>query len=247
MHEQSLHNWRAQQGRMGQLTNYYGWIASVMRPHFRPGRLLDAGCGAGNLLAVVAGEFSEVVGVDFAAGNVELAAQRFHTVRHVTIRQFDLADDDIVQLGPGSFDTIVSSDVMEHLEDDQRFIRRMSELLVPGGRLIIKVPALPLLYGSIDINSGHYRRYTVPRMGRLLSAAGLHIRRNGYMNMPGALLYFLRCRIQRRSSEFSATVSGDSFSVYNRIMPYLAMFERIVAPPFGLSVVAASEKSAREA
>lgn len=241
MQDQQFHNWQAQQGRMSQLTSYYAWTAANMRPHFRPGRVLDAGCGSGTLLAVVADEFSELVGVDFAEDNVREALQRFAGWPNVAISQVDLARDDVARLGAGSFDTVLTTDVMEHIQDDRQFVRRMASLLVPGGRLIIKVPALPVLYGSIDEASGHFRRYNRPMMRERLESAGLAVRHVGYMNLPGALLYFVRCRLQKRRSEFSATVSGG-ISRYNSIMPLLAAAERVVPPPFGLSLIAAAEK-----
>jgi 2-polyprenyl-3-methyl-5-hydroxy-6-metoxy-1,4-benzoquinol methylase len=243
MADATAHDWQAQQGRMRQLTAYYGWTASNMRPHFRPGRLLDAGCGAGSLLQQIAGEFTEVVGVDYAPSNVEQARAALAAFPHVQILQFDLAQPSFEALGLNSFDTVVSADVIEHIRDDDRFAANIAAILKPGGRVIIKTPAHPSLYGSIDEASEHYRRYTRAMMRERLERAGLVVRDIRYMNMLGAVLYFYRCRIQKHRSEFSATVGKQrNFTLLNQIVPLLRTIERAVPPPFGLSVVAAAEK-----
>ena len=58
------------------------------------------------------------------------------------------------------------SNVLEHIEDDAAAVRRFRSVLPEGGRLVILVPALPALYGSIDEAIGHFRRYTPGVSGR---------------------------------------------------------------------------------
>ncbi len=48
---------------------------------------------------------------------------------------------------------------MEHIEDDEQFLHNAHRALVPGGTLLLFVPALPWLYGAMDREFGHCRRY----------------------------------------------------------------------------------------
>ena len=54
-----------------------------------------------------------------------------------------------------------------------RALRAMASLLVPGGVIVLLVPAFPALYGPIDRNLGHYRRYTLDSLTRLAAADGI--------------------------------------------------------------------------
>jgi 2-polyprenyl-3-methyl-5-hydroxy-6-metoxy-1,4-benzoquinol methylase len=58
------------------------------------------------------------------------------------------------------FDTIIYIDVLEHIEDDKKEMKRACELLQPNGHLIILSPAYNFLFSPFDKAIGHYRRYT---------------------------------------------------------------------------------------
>lgn len=58
------------------------------------------------------------------------------------------------------YETIYSINVLEHIENDAATATQLIQHLLPGGRLIIYVPAFPVLYSSLDQKIGHHRRYT---------------------------------------------------------------------------------------
>lgn len=64
-------------------------------------------------------------------------------------------------------------DVVEHIEDDERFLRHLHDLLVLGGMLYLTVPAYNFLWSSADVSAGHFRRYSLRGLRRKLKAAGL--------------------------------------------------------------------------
>src|SRR5262249_57997494 len=104
-----------------------------------------------------------VVGIDPEPSYIALAEQRARACG---------ADRCIFELssiesyaGPGGFDCAVSTDVLEHIEDDRAAFAKLASLVRPGGLVLLALPAVPWLYGYHDGLLGPYRRYSqrVPR------------------------------------------------------------------------------------
>src|SRR5205809_802920 len=81
---------------------------------------------------------------------------------------------------------IVCFNVLEHIDDDVSTLRRLRELLAPGGALLLLVPAHPTLFGPIDTAFGHYRRYGKQELRRKLRAAGFEPGVLRHVNPVGA-------------------------------------------------------------
>lgn len=158
----------------------------------RGGRVLDIGCGSGGLLSLLQQQGHSVCGVEPNDELVSLA-NKLHPELHVV--QGTGADLDRVT---GSFDAITIIDVLEHIEDDREQLRRIWDRLVPGGQLVVLVPAFPLLYGERDRNNGHFRRYTSRELIGKLREIGFEPRRQRYWNALGFLPYLISERLLRR-------------------------------------------------
>ncbi|TLY26792.1 MAG: methyltransferase domain-containing protein [Nitrospirae bacterium] len=96
-----------------------------------------------------------------------------------------------LQLSPQRFDTIVLINVLEHIQQDQEFIRVVYRSLVPGGTFIVFVPALPWLYSAFDKAVGHHRRYEKNRLRWLLQAEGFEVIKAKYMDLGGVLPWYM--------------------------------------------------------
>jgi 2-polyprenyl-3-methyl-5-hydroxy-6-metoxy-1,4-benzoquinol methylase len=148
--------------------NYLQWIADRCRPHLGQ-RVLEVGAGTGSITARYA-EGREVLAVERADWCIKEMERRFASSPNVTVRHADLAalaDEGL------RFDSVVLLNVLEHIEDDVAALESLRRLLVPGGRVVLYVPALNGLYGPFDRKAGHYRRYAPWRMRQVLAAAGL--------------------------------------------------------------------------
>ncbi|NIM10830.1 MAG: methyltransferase domain-containing protein [Candidatus Aminicenantes bacterium] len=66
-------------------------------------------------------------------------------------------------------------DVIEHIEDDERFLKSVFHLLKPRGRLYITVPAFNFLWSEEDEYAGHFRRYTIKSLRKMLVEIGFHV------------------------------------------------------------------------
>jgi len=141
----------------------------------RPLALLDAGCGTGGNLGPLAA-FGRAAGID-----VSEEALRFCRIRGVPAARAGLL---ALPFPDAVFDCVTSFDVIYHawVEDDRAALHEMARVLRPGGLLLLRVPALRLLWGAHDraVHSRH--RYTRPEVRALLEGGGLQVLRASYCN-----------------------------------------------------------------
>lgn len=132
-----------------------------------PGRLLDMACGVGygtRLLADRVDGADCVLGVDLSQAAIDYARQRYGAAR-VEYRVGDaLAFEDAE-----GFDTIVSLETIEHVDDPDALLGRLAALLRPGGLLVTSVPTTP----SVDVNPHHRHDFSERSFRRLLARRGL--------------------------------------------------------------------------
>ena len=76
---------------------------------------------------------------------------------------------------PGSLPAVGMFDVLEHIQEQDTFLRQIQALLAPRGRLYLTVPAYNLLWSADDDYAGHYRRYTPGSLRAVLNAAGFRV------------------------------------------------------------------------
>lgn len=229
------------QGRMGQLNNYYRWILGNFRPYVGL-RVWDAGAGVGHVSSQLVAEADFLLATEYGDENLRWLHYMFDAEKHVDVRFCDLLDDSAANFESMRLDTVINLDVLEHLEHAEVALRIFHRNLISGGCLLVKVPAHPFLYGTMDEASLHFRRYTKAGLRSILEEAGFIVERISYMNMAAVLPYFIKGRILRRQGNFSRTVSMSRLGFYNRMMPWFEWFERIVSPRFGLSLYAVARK-----
>ena len=129
-------------------------------------------------------------------------------------------------------DTIIAVNVLEHVEKDLEFLRAAHTGLVPGGKLLILVPALPAIFGSLDRAFDHYRRYTRPVLRSALVKAGFEIDDLYYLNGIGVAAWFVAGRVLGRT-----TLGRNQVRFYDRwVIPWLSRVEKIIHPPVGQSL-----------
>ncbi|MDQ3045523.1 MAG: class I SAM-dependent methyltransferase, partial [Chloroflexota bacterium] len=136
------------------------------------------------------------------------------------------------------FDAVVAVNVLEHVEDDTAFLRAAYDALLPGGALLLFVPALPNLFGTLDTAFGHHRRYSKSTLKDRITAAGFEDYSLRYVNGPGTLVWLLAGRVFRRKTLYE---HGARF--YDRwIMPVITRVERNWEPPVGQSILVVAHK-----
>jgi SAM-dependent methyltransferase len=141
-------------------------------------------------------------------------------------------------LAPGSFDVAVMVNVLEHVEDDVALLRTLHALLRPGGTLVLFVPALSWLYGSLDRLVGHKRRYSRATLGSVVRRADFEVETLRYFDVLGVVPWFIAGRVLRQGA-FDARAAG----LYDRVaVPLGVVVERHLSPPLGKNVVCTSRR-----
>ncbi len=106
---------------------------------------------------------------------------------------------------PGSLPAVGLFDVVEHIEDDDAFLRHIHGLLQPDGRVYLTVPAFQWLWSQEDVHAGHFRRYTLGEMSGLLRRCGFEVEFASYffrfLPLSIALLRALPYRLGLRRDE----------------------------------------------
>lgn len=215
-------------------------LLRLVAGYVRGERVLDIGCGSGGLLSLLQQQGHSTSGVEPNADLVSLANTLHPELRIV---QGTGADLDRVT---GSFDTITIIDVLEHIEDDREQLRRIWDRLVPGGQLVVLVPAFPLLYGERDRNNGHFRRYTSRELIGKLREIGFEPVQQRYWNVLGFLPYLISERLLQRelNTELRTNRPKNWFQKLT-IRLFHAWFRGIenrVSFGFGLSFLCVAEK-----
>lgn len=141
-------------------------------------------------------------------------------------------------LAENSFDCVVMVNVLEHIERDLEELMRIEKLLVPGGHLLLFVPAIPWLYGSLDREFGHWRRYEKSQLSVLVERAGLEVVRVTYFDSLGVLPWWVVNRVLR-SKELNSTIS----SLYDRIgVPFSRILDLILGQWIGKNLALIGRK-----
>ncbi|MDE2867143.1 MAG: class I SAM-dependent methyltransferase [Chloroflexota bacterium] len=216
--------------------NYHAWMYSQVED-FVGSNVLEVGAGSGNLTQFLVGR-TEVTALDESRAALEVALRR---VGNVGLKTFvaDFADSAAVgDLAQRGFDTILSTNVLEHIEDDLVAITNMHEILkLTRGCALLIVPAHERLFGSLDRAAGHYRRYSRVELISLVQQAGFTIRRARYVNLLGAIAWYVNGSILRTKDLNAGSVNAQA-RLFDRIaVPVLRALESVASPPFGQSLV----------
>ncbi|HLF74180.1 MAG TPA: class I SAM-dependent methyltransferase [Anaerolineales bacterium] len=167
-------------------------IDELIRPHLRAGsRLLEIGCGAGNLLLQAAVRGSYPVALDLAMQSLTFVRSRLQQARCGPEAPGGFACTqavgELLPLADESFDCALLSEVIEHLEAPQTTLREAQRVLRPGGRLLVTTPNYrslwPLMEWMVDrlnmapkmAGEQHITRFQPASLQRLLAGSGLDI------------------------------------------------------------------------
>ena len=222
--------------RMARLGVYNKWLHDQFDA-FLGRRVLEVGSGVGNQTRYFV-ERDRVIASDIEPHYVnELKAtvgQRSN-VRVASFR-FPLSDTDRADLAAEKIDSIVCMNVLEHIEHDRETLQDFAKVLPDGGHLVLLVPAMPSIYGTLDKHLDHFRRYDREPLRQLLTEAGFDVQTLRYLNQPGVFGWWLNSRVLKRR-----IIPRGQVGAVKWIMPWLRAESRR-SPSFGMSLLALAKR-----
>jgi SAM-dependent methyltransferase len=198
-------------------------------------RILDIGTSTGtNLRLLRELGYRRVTGLDVSAEAIRYCEEKgLGPVRQGDIGALPFAAD--------SFDLILATDIIEHVDDDRQALAEIARVLAPGGAVLITVPTFPALWGLQDRVARHKRRYRLRPLTGLIERSGLLLQRRYYFNY---LLFAPIWAARRLIDRFGVTLrsEGDINSpLLNRLLTMVFALDIATAPllrpPFGVSAL----------
>jgi SAM-dependent methyltransferase len=218
-------------------------IAGIFKDIPRSASILDIGCSSGMLLGMLRDMgFTSMSGIDVSETGVELARRRGFSKCYVM-------DGTEPTFLPESFDAIISSDSIEHMEHDLTALRHWYRLLRPGGMLVVFAPAYKWLWSSHDVVNHHFRRYTRSELAEKTAVAGFNIARSGYWNsvlLPAVAVARKAKMLLKLDKETHTDLLRPLPGPINNTLKWLLRAENWLArranPPFGVSAFIIAHK-----
>ncbi len=221
----------------------------------RPGdRVLDVGSGFGRHVYECARRGAHVVALDHAADEVvhtrDTLAAMVETGEITADKLIGVLRGDATRLPfpDASFDVVITSEVLEHIQDDVRAIAEMVRVLRPGGRFAATVPAwLPETinwklsdeYHAPKSAGGHVRIYTAVELSAKLRSAGLDVDGRHRAHALHSPYWWLKCAVGPSNDDHPAVARYRQFLEWDIIEQPTStrIAERVLAPVLGKSSV----------
>ncbi len=199
--------------------------------------ILEIGSAIGNISKFLAHLNKNLILTDINENYLEYLRHRFIGNPKVRIILHDLLSTDLSDILPSKIDTVVCINVLEHIKDEHKSLENIYKILYKNGRLILIVPALKILYGSLDEKISHFRRYGKDELVKKLEGENFRIEKIYYYNFISTIGWFVNGRILKRK-----LMSSTQVKILDRLIPFFAEIEKRVKIPFGLSLIAICKK-----
>jgi len=225
--------------------NYQKWMYESVQSHLGS-RILELGSGIGNLstwlptkeilvLSDVESQFIEHL------NGVELLKNE-----RTKIIQLDLSKPIADQVSHFQLDTIVSFNVMEHIEDDFASLKEQVQILKKSSskgvkRVVIFAPAFQFAYGELDVVFKHHRRYSIGNLRKHFADIDPTIKVSArYFNLLSILPWIVQGRIMK-----SKEITPKQIKLIESIIPFWKSIDQLLTGimrfPLGQSVICVAE------
>jgi SAM-dependent methyltransferase len=189
---------------MQEAVNYNRYLLDTVRKHAPThGKVLDFGAGGGQFAAPLS-----QLKMDLTALEPDHLLQE--CLRAKGLRAVGSTNE----ISDASFDYIYTLNVLEHIDDDAAALRSLYAKLTPRGKLLIYVPAFPILYTSMDAKVGHVRRYTREALVARVRAAGFQVERVAYADSIG----FFATLLFKLVGNKDGNMSLNALKLYDRLV-----------------------------
>ncbi|MEN7547926.1 class I SAM-dependent methyltransferase [Rapidithrix thailandica] len=206
--------------------------------------LLDIGCAGGPLLIELENRgFHNLTGIDVSAPAIQLAQKR-------GLKNVQVMDGAKLAFENDSFDLIIASDVLEHIQDEEKALHEWFRVLRPGGWLLVFVPAYNFLWSAHDEANQHYRRYTLTSLQNALKKQAWTKQKKAYWNftlfLPVLFVRMAQNLVRSTSSSGEHNLKKPSAWINKLLFQLLKIENKLlkwINYPFGVSVFCLCQKN----
>jgi glycosyltransferase involved in cell wall biosynthesis len=211
---------------------YTEWTLRRTKPYV--GNLtLEIGSGIGNNVRILM-QYTDVIATEVDPVYLEVLRNAYLNTPGVEVREWDGTQPPPPDLPEP--DSILCSNVLEHIEDDHAFVANADKALRPGGRMIFIVPRGEKLYSTLDSAIGHYRRYDRARLQGIFEGLGYEVEEAFTLNKIGVFGWWYRGKIAKQKA-----IGRFGLKMFNVMVPLFRLLDPIL-PWKGLSLVMVARK-----
>ena len=164
------------------LKNYNSEVVKIFFNHFKSkgNKILDFGAGIGTLSTL----YEKMSGIKPICIEIDLENRKYLKSKGFVVFKS-------IFNSKNNFDAIFSSNVLEHIEDDQKTLNDIYKKLNKDGLLFLFLPAFEMLYSDMDKKVGHFRRYSAHDIKKKLEKAKFQIVYCCYLDSLGFFASFV--------------------------------------------------------
>jgi SAM-dependent methyltransferase len=226
----------------------------------KPGDLLlDAGAGFGRHAFEAARLGARVVALDYAAEEVTGTRATFGAMAEAGEISYDnyigvlRGDATRLPFAEGTFDQVITSEVLEHIQDDVTALAELARVLRPGGMLGVTVPSwfpekinwmLSDEYHAPKSVGGHVRIYSLTELKAKIQATGLTVEGSHHAHALHSPYWWLKCAVGPRNDDHPLVTRYRKFLEWDIISQPTStkVAERVLSPVLGKSVIVYARK-----
>jgi SAM-dependent methyltransferase len=200
-------------------------------------KIIDIGCGGGGMMNFLRQRgIKDVSGIDVSPEAINYCNKRGLTEVVVADAQKN------IPFPSGTFDVVMASDVLEHLQDPLLALGEWKRLLKPGGHLVVFVPAFMFLWSKHDDINHHVARYTQKSLFALAEKQGLIPTQSSYWNSFLFVPYLLLIKLKQALNK-NGYIAPKKNKLFNSLMIAILRVENVLIMkgfsfPFGVSFFA---------
>ncbi|MDP2923754.1 MAG: glycosyltransferase [Candidatus Omnitrophota bacterium] len=218
------------------LDRYNRWFFSHIE-NYLGDKIWEVGSGLGTFSKFLLNK-NQLILSDIVDEYLEKLRKDFSDYKHLKVLKIDLLDNSHQKIiKQYEVNTILSINVLEHIQNEIEAIKFMYSVLRKDGIFIFVGPHHKFLYNSLDKHANHYRRYSQKEITHIFSNLGFTVDKVFMFNTLGVLSWFWYGNILRKK-----VIPLRNLKYYNEVIPLVNLIDSVNPFRFGLNIVVIARK-----